>query len=154
MQYLEIVACVPNRVNTEVYPILCDFESYPENSKAVRSVSIDALPDGQTMSVWEVNFRDGVLRWTEKDFFNPLDGTINFELIEGDIAHFSGQWKVQPQDKGCRICFSANLDMGIPSLNHILEPIAEQTLSENIMGIIKGLFGEQVEFYTSKLIPS
>jgi hypothetical protein len=48
MQYLQIVAQVPNRNANEVYSIMCDFESYPKNSKAVHSVTTQVLPDGRT----------------------------------------------------------------------------------------------------------
>ena len=41
--------------------------------------------------------------------------------------------------------FAASFDMGIPALSSIIDPIAEQALRENIVAIIKGLFGLNVE---------
>jgi ribosome-associated toxin RatA of RatAB toxin-antitoxin module len=146
MQYLEIVAQVPQRNADEIYPILCDFESYPKNSKAVHSVTSEVLSNGQTLSTWKVDFRGGAMCWTEEDLFDPSNYTISFNQTEGDVEHFSGEWKVQNQDGGCLIFFLAQFDMGIPSLSQILDPIAIQALQENITAIIKGLFGEQVEF--------
>ncbi|GJD19945.1 cyclase [Rivularia sp. IAM M-261] len=146
MQYLEIVAEVPHRNANEVYSIMCDFESYPKNSKAVRSVTSQVLPDGRTFSTWEVDFRGGAMCWTEEDLFDPSTYKISFNQTEGDVEHFCGEWKVQSQDESCLISFLAEFDMGIPSLSQILDPIAIQALQENITAIIKGLFGEQVEF--------
>lgn len=146
MQYLEIVAQVPYRSADEIYPILCDFESYPKNSKAVRSITSQVLSDGRTFSTWEIDFRGGTMCWTEEDLFDPSTYKISFNQIEGDVEHFSGQWKVQNQDDGCLILFLAQFDMGIPSLSEILDPIAIQALQENITAIIQGLFGQQVEF--------
>lgn len=146
MQDLEIVARVPHRNADETYPILCDFESYPKNSKAVHRVTSQVLSDERTLSTWEVDFRGGIMCWTEEDLFDPSSYTISFNQTEGDVEHFSGQWKVQNRDDGCLIFFLAQFDMGIPSLSQILDPIAIQALQENITAIIRGLFGEQVEF--------
>jgi ribosome-associated toxin RatA of RatAB toxin-antitoxin module len=86
------------------------------------------------------------MSWTEEDVFDPSNYTISFNQIEGDVEHFSGQWKVQNQEDDCLILFLAEFDMGIPSLSQILDPIAIQALQENITAIIRGLFGEEVEF--------
>ncbi|MBU7585423.1 MAG: SRPBCC family protein [Nostoc sp. TH1S01] len=146
MQYLEIVAKVPYRSAEEIYSILCNFDSYPNNSQAVHSVTSQILADGRTVSTWEVDFRGGVMSWTEEDVFDYSNYTISFNQIEGDVEHFCGQWKVQNQKDGCLILFLAEFDMGIPSLSQILDPIAIQALQENITAIIRGLFGEEVEF--------
>ena len=105
------------------------------------------------MSQWEVNFRQGILRWTEEDFFDPLTYSIQFRQIEGDAEHFSGSWLLSDTDEGCLICFAADFDMGIPSLSDIIEPIAEQALQENIRSILQGLLGDQIEFPSTSSTP-
>lgn len=152
MQHLEIVAKIPHYTAEEIYPILCDFDSYPNNSQAVHSVSSQVLSDGRTVSTWEVDFRGGVMSWTEEDLFDTSNYTITFNQIEGDVEHFSGQWKVKNQEDDCCIMFLAKFDMGIPSLSQILDPIAIQALQENITAIIRGLFGEEVEFLPAQVI--
>ncbi len=146
MQNLEVVAQVGERRSNEAYSVLCDFERYSENSEAVRSVKVNRLTEVRAVSTWEVNFRGGILQWSEEDYFDAQSCTISFKQTEGDLEYFSGEWKLQEQEQGCLIVFSASFDMGIPSLSHILDPIATQTLKENIKSIIKGLFGTEVEF--------
>lgn len=146
MRYLEIVALVPDCSPAEIYSTLSDFNLYPEKSKEVRSVKIEMQSDGQMISSWETNFRGGILRWVEQDFFDPEAGTIGFVQTEGDIDHFSGQWKIEEHNNGGLIRFTAQFDMGMPSLSKIIDPIAEQALRENIQAIIEGLFGPDVEF--------
>ena len=145
MRHLEVVARVSDRSTAEIYETLSDFESYPLYSKEVRSVSIDSKSDGQMLSTWETNFRGGILRWKEKDCFNPTARTIAFEQVEGDIEHFAGQWAVEDQPEGGLVRFRASFDMGIPALSNIIDPIAEQALRENIIAIIQGLFGVNCE---------
>jgi ribosome-associated toxin RatA of RatAB toxin-antitoxin module len=145
MRHLEVAARVLDRSTAQIYETLCDFERYPEHSPEVRSVLINSSGDGQMLSTWETNFRGGILRWMEKDYFDPAALTIVFEQVEGDIEHFSGRWSVEPQPEGGLVRFNASFDMGIPALSNIIDPIAEQALRENIVAIIRGLFGLNVD---------
>jgi ribosome-associated toxin RatA of RatAB toxin-antitoxin module len=132
---------VPHRPATDVYETLADFERYPELSDAVRSVTVTAVSENQTVSQWEVTFRAGLLRWTEEDTFDPCALSITFRQLEGDIAIFDGSWECADVAQGCEIVFHARLDMGIPSLADALEPIAARTLIDNIVSIVRGLVG-------------
>lgn len=143
MRDIAIEVVVPDRPVTEVYEILCDFERYPDFTPEVRSVTRQ-LTDGEQFSTWETTFRGGILRWSERDWFDPATNTIGFEQTEGDIEHFSGWWKINGENGNSSVRFQAQFDMGIPSLATIIDPIAEQALRENIVAILRGLFGPQV----------
>ena len=139
---------VPGKPASEVYQTLADFERYPELADAVRSVAVTEVSENRTVSAWEVTFRAGLLRWTEEDTFDPAALSITFHQLEGDAAVFDGSWKCAEAAQGSEIVFSARLDMGIPSLADALEPIAARTLIDNIVSIVRGLFG------TSELVAS
>jgi ribosome-associated toxin RatA of RatAB toxin-antitoxin module len=143
MKQLEIAVIVPDHGVKETYDILCNFERYPDHSPEVRSVVIESN-NGDRYSTWETTFRNGILRWKERDMFDPESNTIAFEQTEGDIEHFSGWWKIADEGAGCKVRFWAQFDMGVPSLSHIIDPIAEQALRENIIAILQGLFGPGV----------
>lgn len=143
MRQLEIGVIVPDRGVKETYDILCDFKRYPDHTPEVRSVVIESN-NGERFSTWETTFRNGLLRWKERDMFDPESNTIGFEQTEGDIEHFSGWWKIAGENGGSKVRFWAQFDMGIPSLSNIIDPIAEQALRENIIAILRGLFGQAV----------
>ncbi len=147
MRQLEVAVIVPDRGVREAYDILCDFKRYPDFAPEVRSVII-ASNNGDSFSTWETTFRGGILRWTERDIFEPETNTIAFEQTEGDIEHFSGWWKIGSDNGGSSVRFWAQFDMGIPSLSSIIDPIAEQALRENIIAILQGLFGPRVAVVT------
>jgi ribosome-associated toxin RatA of RatAB toxin-antitoxin module len=132
---------LPGKPASEVYQTLADFERYPELAGAVRSVAVTEVSENRTVSAWEVTFRAGLLRWTEEDTFDPAALSITFHQLEGDAAVFDGSWECADAAQGSEIVFSARLDMGIPSLADALEPIAARTLIDNIVSIVRGLFG-------------
>lgn len=139
MRHVEVVARVADLAPAEAYAIISDFSRYPEHSNAVRSVTYKRKDGGQSVSAWEVNFREGILRWTEEDVFDVGEHTIRFRQIEGDVEYFVGTWSVRRAPQGCLVCFECDFDMGIPGLNDVLEPIAERALRENARSILGGL---------------
>ena len=132
---------VPDKSASDVYATLADFERYPELSDAVRSVAVTEVSENRTVSAWEVTFRAGLLRWTEEDTFDPGALTITFHQLEGDVAVFDGSWQCVDAAQGSEVLFSADLDLGIPSLADALEPIAVRALTDNIVSIVRGLVG-------------
>jgi ribosome-associated toxin RatA of RatAB toxin-antitoxin module len=141
MRIVRLQLHVPHRSAGDVYATLADFERYPQLSQAVRSVAVTEVSQNRTVSAWEVTFRAGLLRWTEEDTFDPGARSITFRQLEGDIAIFEGSWLCLDNPPGSEILFSAQLDMGIPSLADALEPIAARTLIDNTVLIVRGLVG-------------
>lgn len=128
-----------------VYARISDFARYPELTETVRNVDLHPpQADGSIVSEWTVAFRNGLLRWTERDVLDPVALSISFTQLTGDFETFFGTWTVEPVTGGTAITFEAVFDLGIPSLADILDPVAEATLRSNILVILRGLL-EDVE---------
>ena len=137
---LEVTAAVDA---DEAFRRLIDFEQYPQMTSSVRSVDVE--PSGEKnvlISTWAVDFRGGILRWTERDSIDLADRVLTFEQVVGDLESFGGRWQISPAASGCRIRFDAELDMGIPSLASIIDPIATAALRDNVLLILSGLLGQ------------
>ncbi|MGH3877985.1 MAG: SRPBCC family protein [Actinophytocola sp.] len=125
------------------YRRICEFERYPEFVDEVNSVVVHGDEGaGALMSDWEIVFRNGPLRWTEVDYFQPDQRRIVFEQTTGDFEVFRGSWTVTPAPGGCEVSFETTFDFGIPSLAGVLEPIATKVLKEGIALIVHQLLGE------------
>ena len=93
MRTVDLNFTIPGRTALEVYETLSAFDRYPQLCDAVQSVELlsDKTPN-TSVSVWEVKFRAGLLRWVEQDTFDPDSHTISFRQLEGDMALFDGSW--------------------------------------------------------------
>jgi len=127
-------------VPAAVYNRVKDFARYPELSPVVRSVVVHERRGDEEHSDWEVYFRNGILRWTEADVFDPARRLIAFRQLSGDFEEFTGTWAVHADGDGCLIEFAAEFDFGIPSLAGILDPVAERVLKETIAAVLTSLF--------------
>lgn len=146
MRIVSLTVLVAHRSVAEAFTSIADFASYPKHSAAVRSVVVSEAGPSTQHSTWEVDFRNGLLRWTEEDTLSPATGTITFKQVEGDVDQFEGSWQVRPSaDGGAYVRFAARVDMGIPTLADVLEPIASRTLLDNTSAIIRGMFGPAVQ---------
>jgi ribosome-associated toxin RatA of RatAB toxin-antitoxin module len=141
MRTIRLRLHVPSTSASDVYATLADFERYPLLCEAVQNVAVTEVSEHRAVSQWEVTFRTGLLCWTEEDTFDRGALTITFRQLEGDIAVFDGSWQCVDAAQGSEVLFSAQLDLGIPSLADALEPIAARTLIANIISIVRGLVG-------------
>jgi ribosome-associated toxin RatA of RatAB toxin-antitoxin module len=145
MRTVIVTARMPNCSADRAYATLCDFARYPEVAEAVRQVSVQRGDDGSVTSTWEVDFRDGVMEWTERDEFDEDATTIRFTQLDGDFDELAGAWSARTDGEDALIEFKASFDVGIPSLGAIIEPLAERTLHENVEQILRGLLGDDLE---------
>lgn len=150
MGFVTVRARAEGVSSREAYHKVADFERYPEYSDAVREVTIIAQDAVSVTSQWSVNFRRGVLSWTERAVFQRDEGLIPFHEVEGDVDKFSGHWRISGEGDGSLIEFFVDFDIGIPTLDHILSPIAEEALIENIQSILAGLIGPSVRLESAE----
>ncbi|MEU0353066.1 SRPBCC family protein [Streptomyces sp. NPDC006237] len=144
MPSVTLDATIPGTDTHTVFTRLADFPAYPKYTDAVREVTVSPIDDGLVASQWAVNFRNGVLCWSEHDRIDPAALTIDFTQTEGDFDRFDGAWQVTGGDEHTQVRFTATFDLGMPSLAAIIDPIACQALAENIALILRGLFGDHI----------
>jgi ribosome-associated toxin RatA of RatAB toxin-antitoxin module len=133
---------------TEAFRRLADYERYPEQTPSVRSVQIERR-GADLVSVWRVDFRGGILCWTERDVIDEAALRLDFEQIDGDLELFTGGWRVLAEvgrggRQGSLMIFTAELDLGIPSLAPLVDPMAESALRANMTAVLTGLFDDVV----------
>lgn len=146
MRSIELRAHVRGQSAADVYQVLRRLERYAEYAAAVRALTVVEATSERLVSAWDVNFHGGVLRWTEEDLLDPVNNVIRFRQLEGDAEHYAGEWGVRDEDGGCVVSFSAQFDLGLPSLDLTLGPIGEAALRDNARSIVTGLLGHGVEF--------
>ena len=146
MPEVAVTAAVPGAGPDAVFSTVADFASYAQHTDAVRQVVVTSVDGGAVESAWEVNFRNGVLAWTERDVVDPGARRIDFEQVDGDFVVFTGAWAVEPDGDGAIVRFSASFDLGMPSLAPMIDPIATRALAESVQSILAGLLGPGVTF--------
>ncbi|GAA3879158.1 aromatase/cyclase [Streptomyces lacrimifluminis] len=141
MRHVELDALIPAEQADTVYDSVRRWERYPDLAPHVNATTVHATyPDENASSSWELHFRSGLLRWTESDVFVPERGEIRFEQTDGDFDSFTGTWTLVQQGADVSVRFAADFDFGIPSLEGILDPIAERVIKETVAWALAGLF--------------
>ena len=148
MRHVSVEALFPVADADDIFTVLTRFEKYPELTPAVREVRVTATGEGLMDSEWSVNFRNGVLSWSERDIIDAVARTIVFTQLEGDFERFEGCWSVQEQsaDGSVLVRLAATFELGMPTLDPIIGPIAERALIESVQLIITGLTGPETTF--------
>jgi hypothetical protein len=121
-----------------------DYRRWPDASESVREVVVKPEDDGSSTSSWKVTFRGGLMQWSERDRFDDDALVHSFDLVEGDPHGFSGTWTAEARDRGCELRMDAEFDLGMPSLGHVLDPIAVEALEDAVADVVRNLFGDKV----------
>jgi ribosome-associated toxin RatA of RatAB toxin-antitoxin module len=157
--HVRIEAIVPDGDATHVFDRVQDYERYTDYTDTVRSVTVTPGGTGGTgwtggadtvESAWEVHFRSGLLRWTERDVMDPVARRITFDQLTGDFASFAGTWDITQAGSEVSVLFTCEFDLGIPSLEPIINPVAMRALDESMGLILRGLLGEDIRLTGSR----
>ncbi len=146
MPTVTVRASAPATDADRVFATICDFARYPAHTPSVREVEVRPVAPGVVDSTWSVEFRSGLLRWSERDHIDQDRRVITFAQTSGDFDTFTGSWTVEQDGLDTRIAFSADFDLGMPTLAPIIDPIAASTLVENLQVILRGLLSGDVSF--------
>jgi ribosome-associated toxin RatA of RatAB toxin-antitoxin module len=141
MRHVELNLRVPAEPALTVFEAVSRWERYPELAPHVNATTVHTgRPAATGSSSWELHFRSGLLRWTEHDEFREDDLEIHFEQTDGDFDSFTGTWTLRQDGEDVDVRFAADIDFGIPSLEGILDPIAERVIAETVAWAVTGLF--------------
>jgi ribosome-associated toxin RatA of RatAB toxin-antitoxin module len=154
MPQVKVEALVPDTDADTVFARISDFERYSHCTDAVREITVRPLGDGLAESAWSVNFRNGIMCWSERDHIDPAQRVITFEQLDGDFDELSGQWTVTPAGEDVRVVFTTEFDLGMPSIAAMINPVAERILQENIEAILRGLLREYTVRFSADAEPS
>jgi hypothetical protein len=149
VQHIQVRARCPDTDRTDAFHTLADFSVYPQLTDSVRRVELSES-DGEHYSDWEVNFRAGILEWRERDRFDEHGHEITFARVSGDPDEFKGSWSVAQYDGGCEVTFDASFEIDLAGFGELLDDVVEQTLYDNIVDILRGLLGDDIEILTDR----
>lgn len=141
MRRVELNAVIPAVDATTVYDNILQFDRYAGLAPHVESTTVhETVPSPTGSSSWKLHFRSGLLRWTEAETFARDALRLEFEQTDGDFDSFAGVWALRQDGEDTVLHFEADFDFGIPSLEGILDPIAERVIKETVAWVVVGMF--------------
>jgi ribosome-associated toxin RatA of RatAB toxin-antitoxin module len=140
MRQLLLDAVIRSTPAETVFDNILQFDRYPDLAPHVQSTVVHESEPGTGRSSWELHFRSGLLRWTERERFLRSELRLEFEQCDGDFDEFAGFWSLTQVGTDTAVHFSAGFDFGIPSMEGILDPIAERVIKETVAWVLVGMF--------------
>jgi hypothetical protein len=141
LQHVEVTGVHPGVSADEAYGVLRELDRHVHEGEVILSLRLDAEAGDTRVSHWETRFRNGILRWSQRDVLDPIARTMTFALTGGDAETLEGRWRIEPAEPGCRIHFACDFDLGIPSLSEFLDPVAVRLLRETVEAQLTDIFG-------------
>ncbi len=123
----------------EVYALARDMERYPEFMVDVESVTVLERHPDRTITEWVTNVEGTPIIWTEVDNFDVEAHRITYQLIEGDLDKFDGEWRFERLGTGTRVVLDVEYDFGIPNLTELIGPTLDVKVRENSMMMLRSM---------------
>lgn len=143
MATVRVQCTVPDADARDALRLVADYRRWPQASESIRSVVVEPGDDGASTSFWEVTFRGGLMKWSEADRTDLGALVHSFDLIEGDPHGFSGAWTARQVNGGSELTMAADFDLGMPSLGHVLDPVAIEALEDAVVEVVRSIFGDK-----------
>lgn len=121
------------------YALGADMASYPKYMDAVKSLQILERHGNTQKSAWAALFQGKLLRWIEEDIFDDEAHTIVYRQLEGDLKKFEGAWRFTPVAEGTRITLTVDVDLGVPMLAGLLDPVARLITKRNSESMLQSI---------------
>ncbi|MET7293860.1 SRPBCC family protein [Streptomyces griseoloalbus] len=116
----------------ETWQAVSRIEDYADYMDSVNSVRVTDSSGTRRVSEWSVLLKGSTLEWVEEDEIDDADRTMTFRQLTGDLDHFGGYWRVDPDgDHGSVTTFFVEFEIGIPLLADMLNPVAAKALRDN-----------------------
>ncbi|MEV0410517.1 SRPBCC family protein [Streptomyces sp. NPDC050448] len=144
MRSIHFHLALPTGDGPAAFNAVVDFTRYPSLSPDVRSVVTHeiAAPGDLRSSDWVMNFRRGIMSWTERERLDHDRLRVEFAQVDGDFEDFRGSWQFIPGSGGVEVILDVTYDFGVESLVGIMDPIAERVIKRSTLRVLTGLFGE------------
>jgi ribosome-associated toxin RatA of RatAB toxin-antitoxin module len=143
MRSIHFHLALPTGDGPAAFNAVVDFTRYPSLSPDVRSVvTREIAAPGDLRSDWVMNFRRGIMSWTERERLDHDRLRVEFAQVDGDFEDFRGSWRFIPGAGGVEVMLDVTYDFGVESLVGIMDPIAERVIKRSTLRVLTGLFGE------------
>ncbi|MBL7151642.1 MAG: SRPBCC family protein [Candidatus Omnitrophica bacterium] len=120
----------------KVYAIIKDIRRFPEFMKGVKKINILRQSANRCVTAWEVEVDSATVLWKQEDVFNDEKYRIDFSMLEGDYAQYTGTWDIADYGKGCRVILTVKIDWGAPALVEFIGGILEKKTALSLKGML------------------
>jgi uncharacterized membrane protein len=129
-----------------VWETVVDVERYPASMETVRWVRVlDEERGGERRTGWSVDLKGSILEWEEVEQLDREAGEMRFEQLRGDLLEFDGAWVLEKRGPNLtRVSFDVSFEIGIPLLADMLNPVAQRSLADNCVEMLRGVEREAV----------
>ncbi|MCS7253967.1 MAG: SRPBCC family protein [Armatimonadota bacterium] len=117
--------------------------------------SIKVLSDDGVVRIteWVVNVPvlGRRLRWLERDVWDSSLLSCSFEMVEGDMDSYSGEWRFERSEDGTLMRLTISYEYDIPLVGQLLRKIIERLVEANANSILDAVknASEGIQSYAS-----
>ena len=125
-----------------VYDIARNIERFPEFMDDVVSVEILEQTPERQVSRWKTLIKEfhRNLNWVEVDYWDEETRTCRWELTEGDLKRYDGNWEfTETEGGGTRAKVHIDYEIEVPLIGALLKKIVRAKMQANVDSMLAAI---------------
>lgn len=116
-----------------VFHMARDVESYANFMRNVESIRVLSDDGVIRFTEWIANVPalGRKLRWVERDVWDESMRLCKFEMVEGDMDSYSGEWRFEQHEDGTVMKLTISYEYAIPLVGQLLQRLIEKLVEAN-----------------------
>ena len=133
------VSRVINAEKWRILRVLTHVGDFPKFMPNVKEAVVLKREKNKFLTRWRIQLGQMPINWVEEDVLEFPAYVINFKSTEGDLAHFSGSWKLSDKADGTLVEVTVNFLVGVPAIEQFAEPYIADIINKNFEAILESI---------------
>jgi predicted amino acid dehydrogenase/ribosome-associated toxin RatA of RatAB toxin-antitoxin module len=133
------VSRVINAQKWRIFRMLTRVDEFPKYMPSVKEAVVLKKDKNKFKTRWRIQVDEVPISWVEEDVLDFPNASISFNAVEGDLAHFSGTWRLSDNPEGTLVEVSVEFAVGIPAIQQFAEPYISQMIRANFDSILESI---------------
>ncbi len=95
---------------------------FPTYMPCVKEVSVIRRDHHKIKTKWRIQINKVPINWVEEDSLILKKDSIRFQMVEGDLEEFFGEWKFKDTPEGTEVTIDACVKVNIPAIKDFVQP--------------------------------
>jgi len=133
------VSRVINAQKWRILRMLTHVGDFPKFMPNVKEAVVLKKDKNKFLTRWRIQLGQVPINWVEEDILEFPEYSIKFKSTEGDLAHFSGSWKLSDHPEGTLIEVTVDFLVGVPAIEQFAEPYIADIINKNFEAILENI---------------
>ncbi|MCM8775132.1 MAG: NAD(P)-binding domain-containing protein [Candidatus Omnitrophica bacterium] len=124
----------------KILRLITRVQDFPKFMPSVKSCTVLERKHHEALTAWNVEVENFPLSWKEREVFDVKNFIVRFQLVEGDLECFEGEWCLKNHATGgTEVIINTRARIGMPFLDEMVGHVIADKIKKNFELILHAI---------------